>query len=53
VRIGGETFRVSGGEAIVLPANRPHALDAVTAFRMMLTMIRTPSPPAAPEPSAK
>lgn len=53
VRIGGETFRVSGGEAIVLPANRPHALDAVTAFRMMLTMIRTPAPPAAPEPSAK
>ncbi len=52
VRIGGETFRLRGGDAIVLPANRPHALDAVTAFRMMLTMIRTPAPPAATERSA-
>ena len=41
VTIAGERFPVHAGEAIVLPANRPHALDSVTPFRMILTMIRT------------
>ncbi|MBM4315815.1 MAG: cupin domain-containing protein, partial [Deltaproteobacteria bacterium] len=28
------------GEAIVMPANEPHALKAVERFKMLLTMIR-------------
>jgi len=40
VWIAGETFRVREGESIVLPANKPHALSAVTRFKMVLTMIR-------------
>lgn len=38
--VGGKTFQVKAGESIVLPANVPHALSAVTRFKMMLTMIR-------------
>jgi quercetin dioxygenase-like cupin family protein len=38
--IGGETFSVKEGESIILPANVPHALSAVTRFKMTLTMIR-------------
>lgn len=41
VVVSGATFRVSAGEAIVLPANRPHSLAAVTPFKMLLTMIRS------------
>jgi|SRR5271167_105653 len=33
-------FRVEAGEAILLPANQPHALAALTPFKMLLTMIR-------------
>ncbi len=43
VVIAGQPFRLSAGDAIVMPANRPHALDAVTPFRMLLTMIRSPA----------
>jgi hypothetical protein len=28
------------GETIIFPANKPHALSAITRFKMMLTMIR-------------
>jgi quercetin dioxygenase-like cupin family protein len=38
--IGGKTFQVKEGQSIVLPAGVPHALSAVTRFKMMLTMIR-------------
>ncbi|MBI0581991.1 MAG: cupin domain-containing protein [Methanomassiliicoccales archaeon] len=40
VWVGGHTFEMKQGESIVLPANVPHALSAVTRFKMMLTMIR-------------
>lgn len=40
VWIAGETFSVKEGDSIILPANKPHALNAVTRFKMMLTMIR-------------
>ncbi len=40
VWIAGETFQVKEGETIVLPANKPHALSAITKFKMTLTMIR-------------
>ena len=40
VTIADERHEVSAGEAIVLPADVPHAVDAVTRFKMLLTMIR-------------
>jgi quercetin dioxygenase-like cupin family protein len=40
IRIQGQPFHLRSGEAIVMPANQPHALRAITAFKMLLTMIR-------------
>jgi quercetin dioxygenase-like cupin family protein len=40
VRIGDDTFLVEQGQAIILPAGKPHALDAPAPFKMLLTMIR-------------
>jgi quercetin dioxygenase-like cupin family protein len=41
IRIAGEPFLLKQGEAIILPANKPHALRALAAFKMMLIMIRS------------
>ncbi len=41
VRISGKGFNLKTGEAIVMPANEPHALKALTRFKMLLTMIRS------------
>ena len=43
ITIGGEPYRVSAGEWLLLPAGIPHALAAITAFKMILTMIREPT----------
>jgi quercetin dioxygenase-like cupin family protein len=40
ITIAGEPQAVKAGEALILPANRPHAVRAVTAFKMLLIMIR-------------
>ena len=40
VRISGKPFLLKNGEAIIMPANEPHALVALTQFKMLLTMIR-------------
>ncbi|MDK2989688.1 MAG: hypothetical protein PWR16_1217 [Methanoculleus sp.] len=40
VWVAGETHQMSEGETIIFPANAPHALSAVTRFKMSLTMIR-------------
>ena len=40
VRISGQLYNLSAGDAIVMPANEPHALKAVQRFKMLLTMIR-------------
>jgi len=40
VWVAGETHRLKEGDTIIFPANKPHALSAVTRFKMMLTMIR-------------
>ena len=39
--IAGQPHRVPGGAMILLPAGQPHAVKAVTRFKMMLTMIRS------------
>jgi quercetin dioxygenase-like cupin family protein len=40
IRISGKPFMLKAGDAIVMPANDPHALKAITKFKMLLTMIR-------------
>jgi len=39
--ISGKPLRVKEGEFVIMPANQPHALRAVTQFKMLLTMIRS------------
>jgi quercetin dioxygenase-like cupin family protein len=41
VTISGKPFKVKQDEMIIMPANEPHALSAVTRFKMLLTMIRS------------
>jgi quercetin dioxygenase-like cupin family protein len=41
ISIAGQAFRLKPGEIIVMPANEPHALKAISPFKMMLTMIRS------------
>ncbi|HOV68132.1 MAG TPA: cupin domain-containing protein [Methanoregulaceae archaeon] len=40
VWVDGVTHQMKAGETIIFPANVPHALSAVTPFKMSLTMIR-------------
>lgn len=40
VTISGTVHRVKAGEMIIMPANQPHALRGVGAFKMLLVMIR-------------
>lgn len=40
VTISGQPFHLKTGDAIVMPADEPHALKAVEKFKMLLTMIR-------------
>ena len=40
VTIAGAAHRLKAGELILMPANQPPALRALTGFRMLLTMIR-------------
>lgn len=41
VQIAQATHVVKKGQALLLPANVPHALRATSKFKMMLTMIRS------------
>ena len=41
ITISGEPFNVKAGEMIIMPADEPHALKAVKAFKMLLVMIRS------------
>jgi quercetin dioxygenase-like cupin family protein len=40
IRIGGQPHKLSEGEMIIMPANKPHALRALTRFKMMLVMVK-------------
>jgi quercetin dioxygenase-like cupin family protein len=40
VKISGQPFLLKAGEAIIMPANEPHAVRAVKKFKMLLTMIK-------------
>ena len=41
VTISEKPYRLQTGEMIIMPANEPHALKAVTQFKMLLIMIRS------------
>ncbi len=41
ITIAGEAQRVSGGQMLIMPAHKPHALAAVERFKMLLVMIRS------------
>jgi len=41
ITIDGQSINLKDGEAIIMPANRPHALKAEGRFKMMLTMIKS------------
>jgi quercetin dioxygenase-like cupin family protein len=40
ITISGKPLRVKQGQMVVMPANEPHGLRAVSPFKMVLTMIR-------------
>lgn len=41
ITISGQPHRLKAGELIIMPAQEPHALRALTRFKMMLVMIRS------------
>ena len=41
VTIEGKPFGLSSGDALIMPAHKPHALAATKRFKMLLTMIRS------------
>lgn len=41
IRVAGNLHLLCAGELILLPALKPHALKAITKFKMTLTMIRS------------
>lgn len=40
VSISGLSYALGAGDAIVMPANQPHAVKGTKRFKMLLTMIR-------------
>ena len=41
VTIAGKLVKLKQGEMTIMPANKPHALTAVTRFKMLLIMVRS------------
>ena len=41
ITVSGTLLRATAGEAVLLPANQPHSLKALSKFKMLLTMIRS------------
>ena len=42
IRIADREHHLKPGDSLVLPADVPHAVDAPTQFKMLLTMIKAP-----------
>lgn len=40
ITMGGNAVRANEGNMVIMPANIPHALQAIKRFKMLLTMIR-------------
>ena len=41
ITVSGKPLRTRAGEMVLMPAHQPHALKAITRFKMLLTMIRS------------
>lgn len=41
IRIAAEVHHVSGGQMLIMPAHKPHALAGTDRFKMLLVMIRS------------
>lgn len=41
ITIAGTRYRLRSGDAILMPAHHPHAVKAVSRFKMLLTMMRS------------
>ncbi len=41
VTISGKAYHLEQGQMVILPANKPHALAALSQFKMLLVMIRS------------
>ena len=41
ITVSGKPIVTKAGHAVLMPANQPHALKALTRFKMLLTMIRS------------
>ncbi len=41
ITISGKPYQLGAGDVILMPANRPHAVRAISRLRMLLTMIRS------------
>ena len=41
ITIGGTRVKAAAGQIVLMPANIPHALQSITRFKMLLTMIRS------------
>ena len=40
IKISGKPYHLGTGDAIIMPADEPHAVFALQRFKMLLTMIR-------------
>lgn len=43
ITVGGTPHQVGAGQLLLMPADIPHALDAVEPFKMVLTMLKAPA----------
>lgn len=41
ITVGGQAYHLKKGESIIMPAQIPHAVKAITKFKMSLSMIKT------------
>ncbi len=41
ILVSGKPMQATKGQILTLPANQPHALNALSKFKMLLTMIRS------------
>jgi quercetin dioxygenase-like cupin family protein len=41
ITVSGKPLRTAAGDAVLMPANQPHSLKALSRFKMLLTMIRS------------
>lgn len=41
IKIDGKVYNLKTNEMIIMPANKPHALKALSKFKLLLTMLRS------------